>query len=588
MNFSVVLICRNESRTIPRLLASLVEFQKRGGKVILVDTGSTDNSAEVARNLGVEVHEVGERFLFTIDQTLAKEINERFIFGGEAPLVKEGDRLFDYSKARNFAASLAPTDMVAMPDCDEEYTRLDLDAVQAKIAEGVGQLEYEFVFAHDEHGNEIVKFRHCKFYDRTKLHWVGVVHEVLSGTATRAYLPPGTVKLEHWQQPSDHRRRYLTGLALDCFQNPTNDRNSHYLAREMLYTGRYKSAYQEFERHIGLKGWFTEATQSVIFQGECAQRLGNEALAVQKWHEAIARDSSRREPWLRLAQHFHRKNDAQRTAAYAAASLTIPWSDFYANNANHYRHEPHELLYWALWWLGDKQGSFEHWKKARDFFPENEKYRRDSIFYLDFLNPKVSIVIPTLGREEQLTNLVNSLPETTGWENFEVIVKRDSFENRSGVPKMVKKGVEESRGGFVCFLGNDCVPEKGFLRRALEQMYRSFTYGDGLVGLNDGIWAKGEIATHWLASKKLLPSLDGEFFHTGYHHAGCDNELTGRCQLLGKYAWAGDARLTHNHPVKHGWDKADEVHKLAYSRVEDDRKLLKARAAKFGFSHLLV
>jgi glycosyltransferase involved in cell wall biosynthesis len=588
MNFSIVLICRNESRTIPRLLASLEEFQQRGGKVILVDTGSTDDSGSIARNLGVEVHYVGERFLFTIDKTLAKEINERFIFGEEQPLVKEGDRLFDYAKARNFAASLSPTDMVAMPDCDEEYTRFDLDAIQAKINEGVGQLEYEFVFAHDEHGNEIVKFRHCKFYNRTQLHWVGVVHEVLAGTATRAYLPPEIIKLEHWQQPSDHRRRYLTGLALDCFQNPNNDRNSHYLAREMLYTGRYKSAYQEFERHIGMNGWFTEATQSIIFQGECAFYLGNEDLAVKKWHEAIARDSSRREPWMRLAHHFHKKDDKQRAAAYAMAATTIPWSDFYANNANHYRHEPHEILYWALWWLGDRKGSFEHWQKARILFPENEKYRRDSVFYLDFLNPKVSIVIPTLGREDKLTDLVNSLQETTGWANFEVIVERDSLENRAGAPKTLRKGVDRSTGDFVCFLGNDCRPEKGFLRRALEKMYQSFPYADGLVGLNDGIWTKGELATHWLASKRLLPHLDGEFFHTGYHHAGCDNELTGRCQLMGKYVWAEDARIVHDHPVKLGWDKADEVHTLAYSRVQEDRDLLRQRARQFGFEHLLV
>jgi tetratricopeptide (TPR) repeat protein len=478
--------------------------------------------------------------------------------------------------------------MVAMPDCDEEYTRLNLDVIEARIAEGVGQLEYEFVFAHDEHGNEIVKFRHCKFYNRTQLHWVGVVHEVLAGTATRAYLPPEIIKLEHWQQPSDHRRRYLTGLALDCFQNPNNDRNSHYLAREMLYTGRYKSAYQEFERHIAMNGWFTEATQSILFQGECAFYLGNEDLAVKKWHEAIARDSSRREPWMRLAHHFHKKDDKQRAAAYAMAATTIPWSDFYANNANHYRHEPHEILYWALWWLGDRKGSFEHWKKARDFFPENEKYRRDSVYYLDFLNPKVSIVIPTLGREEQLTNLVNSLPETTGWTNFEVIVERDSFEDRSGAPKTVKKGVDRSTGDFVCFLGNDCRPEKGFLRRALEKMYQSFPYADGLVGLNDGIWTKGELATHWLASKRLLPHLDGEFFHTGYHHAGCDNELTGRCQLMGKYVWAEDARIAHDHPVKKGWHDVDKVHELAYSRVREDRELLKQRARQFGFEHLLV
>lgn len=588
MNFSIVLICRNESRTIPRLLASLAEFQKRGGKVILVDTGSTDNSAEVARNLGVEVHEVGERFLFTIDEALAKDINARFIFGDEAPLVKAGDRLFDYAKARNFAASLSPTDMVAMPDCDEEYTRLDLDIIESKIDQGAEQLEYEFVFAHDEHGNEVIKFRHCKFYNRTKMHWVGVVHEVLVGDAPRTYLPPEIIKLEHWQQPSDHRRRYLTGLALDCFQNPQNDRNSHYLAREMLYTGRYKSAYQEFDRHIRMNGWFTEATQSIIFQGDCSLYLGNEKLAVEKWHEAAIRDCSRREPWMRLAHNAYKKGDAAHAAAYASAALGIPWTDFYTNNAAHYRHEPHEILYWALWVLGDKKNSFEHWKKAVDFFPTSEKFRRDSIFYIDFLNPKVSIVIPTLGREEQLKKLVDSLPSLTEWTNFEVIVKQDSFENRSGAPKMVKQGVDESTGDFVCFLGNDCRPQKGFLRRAIEAMYRNFPLGDGLIGLNDGFWRKGEIATHWLGSKKLLPHLGGEFFHTGYSHAGCDNELTGRCQLLGKYAWAEDAKIDHDHPTTKGQAAADYVHHLAYTKVKEDRELLKRRAEQFGFSHLLV
>lgn len=588
MNFSVGLIARNESRTLPRLLASLAEFQKRGGKVILVDTGSTDDTTSVARSLGVEVHEVGTRFIYEVSGEESARINETFVCADEERIVSPGDKLFDYSAARNFAASLSPTDMVAMPDCDEEYTKLDLDTVCKAIDRGVEQLEYEFVFAHDAQGNEIVKFRHCKFYDRRKLRWVGVVHEVLAGSATRDYFPPSVVKLEHWQQPSDHRRRYLTGLALDCLRNPKNDRNSHYLARELMYTKRYRSAFSEFQRHLTLGGWPAEATQSLIFQGECLEHLGDTPGAVRKWHEAISRDTSRREPWIRLAQISYRAGDAQRTAAYALAATTIPWTDFYANNENHYRHEPHEMLYWAFWWLGDQRRSFEHWSKAREYLPTSPKYRKDSIFYLDFLNPKVSIVIPTLGRQEQFADLYRSLENLTGWANFEIVVEYDSFENRVGVPKLVKNAVERATGDFVCFLGNDCRPKPAFLRRALEAMFQNFDSADGLVGLNDGIWPKGEIATHWLASKKLLPMLGGEFFHTGYSHAGCDNELTARCQLAGRYVWAKEAQIVHDHPARLGWSKVDEVHKLAYSRVEEDRALLRQRAEIFGFSHLLV
>ena len=588
--FSVVLICRNEAKTLPRLLASLAEFRARGGTVVLLDTGSTDSSAQIARDAGCKVEEVGERFITVVDTVLAQRINERFVVHKEEHIVKAGDRLFDYSAARNYAASLSPTDMVAMPDCDEEYTKLDIDAIDESIRAGNEQLEYDFVYAHDAEGREAIKFRHCKFYDRRKLKWVGVVHEVLQGEAKRVYLQPSVIKLEHWQQPSDHRRRYLTGLALDCFLNPSNDRNSHYLARELLYTGRYKSAYAEFERHLTLKGWPAEAAQSVIFQGDCLLASGDAEAAVAKWHAAIARDSGRREPWMRLAWHYYRLRDPQRAACYAKAALVIPWADFYANNVAHYRHEPHEILYWALWYLGDRRGSYEHWKQALEFSPENEAFQRDRRFYLDFINPKVSVVIPALGREEATLKLAKSLedPEVTGWGNVEVIIEQDSFENRQGCPKTLRKGVIRSTGDFVCFLGNDCEPEPGFLRHALECMYTSFPHADGLVGLNDGIWKKGELATHWLASKKLLPLLGGEFFYTGYNHAGCDNELTARCQQVGRYAWAEKAKLNHRHPVKEGWDKMDKVHALAYENVDADRALLKERAAKMGFSHLLV
>src|ERR1039458_10114605 len=133
VNFSVVLIARNEFKTLPKLIKSLEEFQQKDGEIILLDTGSTDNTPEIARSLGCKVTEVGNKFLTVIDEDFAQKINEHFIVDNELPIVTIGDKLFDYSAARNFAASLASNDMCAMPDCDEAYTKLNLDVVSKVI-----------------------------------------------------------------------------------------------------------------------------------------------------------------------------------------------------------------------------------------------------------------------------------------------------------------------------------------------------------------------------------------------------------------------------------------------------------------------
>jgi GT2 family glycosyltransferase len=108
---------------------------------------------------------------------------------------------------------------------------------------------------------------------------------------------------------------------------------------------------------------------------------------------------------------------------------------------------------------------------------------------------------------------------------------------------------------------------------------------DGLASLNDLHWY-GTLATHWIASKKLLPLLDGYFFSPEYFHVGTDNELTARCQMAGKYTHAPDAIVIHQTPVQGDpgaeWD---DVYRLAWrpDRVEQDRALLARRAKELGF-----
>jgi hypothetical protein len=211
----------------------------------------------------------------------------------------------------------------------------------------------------------------------------------------------------------------------------------------------------------------------------------------------------------------------------------------------------------------------------------------DSIWVKWMHKPKVSICIPTLGRPEKLHRLIEAIKQNAGYDNYEIIVKADNpIPNNEGAPKTLKKCVDESTGELVMFLGNDCIPQKDFLKLAVIEMVRVFPQMDGLIGLNDLIWPNGEMFTHWLASKKLLPYLDGEFFHTGYFHAGCDNELTQRCRKINKAVWCEKAKIIHENPGKAEYkNQMDELYANAYrqDKVQHDRELLHKRAKELGF-----
>ena len=595
--FDVVLIGRNEAETLPRLIDSLAEFQARGGVVYLCDTGSSDGTPHVARARGVQVTEVGDRFRRVLDAATAERINRTFLVGDEAPIVREGDSLFDFSAARNFAATLAHRDMIAMPDCDEAFTRLDIDHVNGLIRDGAAQLEYPFVFSHDAFGRPGLKFNHSKFYDRRQLHWVRVVHEVLAGQARRVFVPEDRILLEHWPNQETDRSGYLRGLAYDVLTDPGSDRNAHYFGRELMYTGRYRSAIAMLQRHSDMRAWAAERAQSHVYMAECWAKLGNRELQVEELHRAWQIEPNRRIAQIKLAEEAYGRGDARQTIAFVESCLHIPPSGFYSDNVAHYTNWPHELGYWAWHWAGNRKKAREHWRQALAYCPQHRKYLHDFRFY--YPTPGVSIVVPTVGRPEKLARLLRSIADLADYPDFEVIVVHNGEPalasyplpvrpivnaTNLGAPMAVKMGVEEATHDLVLFLGDDCVAEAGFLVHAVKEMYDSFGPAmDGLVAFNDG-YGHGVLATHWLASRKLLPHL-GEFFPTVYRHCYCDNELTERCRQLGRFTYAEHARIRHDHPAQRGWEGMDDLHRAAYDReaVAHDRRVFEERARALGF-----
>lgn len=387
--FTICVITKNEEKTLPRLLESLNDFKKRGGEIVIVDTGSSDTTAQIAKDFGCVVEEVGTKFIKTITKEKAEEINGFFIVEGEEPVVKEGNKFFDFSEARNYCASLASNNMISCADADEVFTKLDIDKINSLIEGGHEQFEYNFVYAHDKYGNEAIKFVQSKMYDRRKVKWTNMVHEVLQGDAKRMFLDESIFKLEHFQIPAEHRSSYLAGLALDCYLHLDYDRNSHYFARELMWCGRPKSAIKEFQRHIAMNRWKTEQAQSYIFMGDCYRMLGNREKQLECYNKSIFVEAERREAFIKIARYYREINNPKMVAAYVTAALELPWFPFYANNKAHYTYEPHELLYWARGWQGRIPEARHHLTEALRYQPDNKEYLRDTKFYFDYPNQDI-------------------------------------------------------------------------------------------------------------------------------------------------------------------------------------------------------
>ena len=573
--FSVVVVGRTEAACLPRLLGSLSEFFARGGDMVFVDTGSRDNTAQIARDAGCRVFEVGDRFRTLIDKETADAINGKFVVQPDGPIIKEGDPFFSFQDARNYAKGLALNDFICTPDCDEAWTTLDIDRLNGFIEAGWEKLFVSFVFSHFPDGSPSVKFlADTRFYDRRRITWKGIIHETMQGEAKTTTIGEDVAYLEHYQNTETDRTRYLAGLGWACHLEPGNDRNSHYFARELMYRRNYNSAIKEFHRHIDMNGWDLERGQSMVYLGDCYLAAGNDDKAMEWWGKALAQTNPRREAFLELAQYWKRKDNFRLTAAYAVAALEIPNNGFYANEVANYTFLPHELLYWAKGWMGDIPAARQHTLKVLEYQPDHSPAIRDLHYY--FSDPAVSIVIPTI-RPEKSDKLAKLIYDNAGYDNYEIIIEKDDPANPQGAPKVLKRGVDRSSGELVMFLGDDCVPQKNFLLHAVNEMRRRFPDMDGLIALDDMV-NKRPICSHWLASKKLLPALGGDFFYTGYDHWFCDDELMARTKKMGKFYWSQIAKVRHDHPLVTGEPLDEHYRRVTSSEaVEKGRKLFVSR-----------
>lgn len=291
---SVCMIVKNEEAVLGRCLDSIDGLWD---ELIIVDTGSTDCTIEIAESYG------------------AKVLHYEWIAPGHK------------GEARNVGIDKAVGQWIVVVDADEvvidaAQMRKDIEAV--KEADAI-----QVQFNNYVDGQISLSWKQVRIFKRGKFKYQYREHEIPRATVENPVIYDSAIVFEH-RAPSNRQQvknaPMMARLALDVNENPTDPHPLYFLHRECLNQGDNQKAIEYGDRYLQL------TRDGGFIQGDvyanlalAHQRCGAVSQARRCLHLALADEPTRREFWYRLGLlHCECREWNLALAALRAATEILP------------------------------------------------------------------------------------------------------------------------------------------------------------------------------------------------------------------------------------------------------------------------
>ena len=343
MKIAVYTIAKNEEQFVQRWAESCKEADYR----LILDTGSTD------RTTG-----------FAIINGVTKKVKHF------AP--------WRFDHARNHALSLLPEDIdiCISLDMDEVLQPGWREALES-MPPGTTRPRYKYVWSWNDDGSEGLTYGGDKIHTRHGYIWKHPVHEVLKPDGIEIQNWIDGLEIHHHPDHTKSRGQYLPLLKLAVEEDPRDDRNQFYLAREYFFNGEHALSQYHFMRHLDLSMWNPERAASRRYLAKMRPDSAEFHL-----YCAIAEDPTRRESWVDLAKVYYEKKDwfACRHACSMALRITEKPLD-YLCEAEAWGWLPHDLMAIACHHLGDSDEAWFHGSQALAMNPTDKRLEANLTWY---------------------------------------------------------------------------------------------------------------------------------------------------------------------------------------------------------------
>ena len=430
-------IAKNEAKHVRRW----AESAKGADAIYMLDTGSDDDTVAIARECGVIVFE--------------KKYDD-----------------WSFARARNDLREM-------LPDHDAWLINMDLDEVfkdgwrdhWKDIPNEANRIRYRYIWNWKADGVPGVEYHGDKLVRRHSHKWVNKVHEVNvtqeGFVETQHFLP--NFEIWHHADNTKSRSNYLPLLLEDIAENPNNDRNTYYGARELFFNGLIEQATALFKRHLVMPEsiWPPERAWSMRY---LATMHPDEA---EYWLlRACGEYPNGAEVWTDLAKYYYKIENWIGMYFAAKRAVTIPYSaGLYLTEPDAYGYWPNDMVALAAHRIGLTNEALKYGEIAVNLNPTDQRLKDNLFFYKKALTG-VTVVIPTKSNINGLTTLISALMGSDSM--FRVVVVGDGTETKkmlqalpnsiiktyvprgSGISAMWNHGMQLANpGDHVLFLNDD-------------------------------------------------------------------------------------------------------------------------------------
>lgn len=353
---SLCMIVRNEEEVLANCLSSVKEACD---EIIIVDTGSTDKTKEIA----------------------AVYTDNIFDF----------DWIDDFSAARNYAFSKAKKDFILWLDADDILHKEDLNKLlelKKNLDQTVDAVSMLYNIAFDEFDNPTFSYRRNRLVKQANhFKWYGVVHEYLEVSGNIIQSDIAITHNKHVKENPDTEGRNLRIYESKMKRGETfSPRDLYYYANELKDNEHYKKSiiyYQEFL--ATKKGWVEDEIMACMNMSECYSQLGEKDEELNALLKTFKYDVPRPEVSCRLGTYFKERkeydtavfwyNTAINTKQKESGGFRQPaFSTWY----------PHLQLVVCHWELGNREKSYEHNKLAENYRPNDSSVMSNNQFFAGY------------------------------------------------------------------------------------------------------------------------------------------------------------------------------------------------------------
>lgn len=349
---SVCMIVKDEEMVLARCLETVKSWVD---EMIIVDTGSTDGTKEIARRYTDRVYDFAWRDDFA------------------------AARNFAFSKARCDYCMWLDADDVILPEDQVGFVRLKetLDKTTDIV-----MLPYHIAF--DAQGNPTFSYYRERWIANGRGHcWVGAVHEVIVPCGIVLHSDAAAVchKKLVVRDPQRNLRIFQACLARG---EELDARQQFYYGKELFEHGQVEQAAQQLMQClVRTDTWKENKIEACKLLYRCRRQCGETETALQALLQSFWYDEPRAEICCELGNYFLQEQALEQAIYWYRAALHVPHKEIAGGfvQPDFYDYVPYLQLCVCYDRLGDYETARDYNEKAGSCKPQSQAYLQNKAYF---------------------------------------------------------------------------------------------------------------------------------------------------------------------------------------------------------------